>query len=144
MHFFSLDSLTIFPPWPWRHDLWLEWGIFFYSRDPSFMSLIDSPLFVKFSKMANFNFRESWFGFFFIFWDSWPELPLFLVFVYGKGVQNTWTSSFKQVACFILLCNYKGQSPFNGRLSDFSSFLTRIIQSLYYAPAGRYINLIQR
>jgi hypothetical protein len=29
--------------------------------------------FVKFSKMANFNFRDSWFGFFFIFWDSWPE-----------------------------------------------------------------------
>jgi hypothetical protein len=38
-----------------------------YSRDPSFMSLIiDSPLFVQFSKMANFNFRESWFGFFLI------------------------------------------------------------------------------
>jgi hypothetical protein len=36
-----------------------------YSRDSSFMSLIDSPLFVKFSKMANFNFRESWFGFFY-------------------------------------------------------------------------------
>jgi hypothetical protein len=43
-----------------------DWNgvFFFYSRDPSFMSLIDSPLFVKFSKMANFNFRESWFGFF--------------------------------------------------------------------------------
>ena len=41
-----------------------DWGIFFYSRDPSFMSLIDSPLFVKFSKMTNFNFRESWFRFF--------------------------------------------------------------------------------
>jgi hypothetical protein len=44
-----------------------------------------------FSKMANFNFYESWFGFFFIFWDSWPETlppPPFKVFVYGKGVQN--------------------------------------------------------
>ena len=57
--FFSLNLSPFFP-----HDLWLEWGNFFYSRDPSFMSLIDSPLFVKFSKMANFNFRESWFGFF--------------------------------------------------------------------------------
>ena len=31
------------------------------------MSLIDSPRFVKFSKIANFNFRESWFLFFFYF-----------------------------------------------------------------------------
>jgi hypothetical protein len=44
-------------------ELWL--GYFFYSRDPRFKSLIDSPWFVKFSKMANFNFRESWFGFFY-------------------------------------------------------------------------------
>jgi hypothetical protein len=29
----------------------------------------------------------------------------FLRSVYGKGVQNTWTSSFKQVACLILMCN---------------------------------------
>jgi hypothetical protein len=29
--------------------------VFFYSRDPWFMSLIDSPWFVKFSKMSNFN-----------------------------------------------------------------------------------------
>jgi hypothetical protein len=36
-----------------------DWGIFFYSRDPRFMSLIDSPRFVKFSKMADFNLRES-------------------------------------------------------------------------------------
>ena len=43
------------------HDLWL--GYFFYSRDPRFKSLIDSPWFVKFSKMTNFNFRETWFGF---------------------------------------------------------------------------------
>jgi hypothetical protein len=56
-------------------DLWL--GYLFYSRDPRFMSLIDSQCFVKFSKMANFNFHESWFGFFFIFWDSWPETPPF-------------------------------------------------------------------
>ena len=41
-----------------------DWGIFFYSHDPRFMSLIDSPWFVKFSKLPNFNFRESWFGFF--------------------------------------------------------------------------------
>jgi hypothetical protein len=50
-------SLTILP-----HDLWL--GYFFFPRDLSFMSLTDSPLFVKFSKVSNFNFRESWFGFF--------------------------------------------------------------------------------
>ena len=25
------------------------------------------------------NFRESWFGFFFIFWDSWPETPFFFI-----------------------------------------------------------------
>jgi hypothetical protein len=38
-----------------------DWNgvLVFYSRDPSFMSLIDSPLFVKFPKMVNFNFRES-------------------------------------------------------------------------------------
>ena len=40
-----------------------DWGIFFYSRDPRFMSRIDSPWFVKFSKMANVNFHESWFEF---------------------------------------------------------------------------------
>ena len=53
--------------------------IFFLSHHfpPRFMSLIDSPWFVKFSKMTNFNFRESWFGIFFIFWDSWPETPPF-------------------------------------------------------------------
>ena len=47
------------------HDLWL--GYLFYSRDPRFMFVIDLPWFVKFSKMANFNFRQSWFGFFFSF-----------------------------------------------------------------------------
>jgi hypothetical protein len=44
-----------------------DWGspsslyrrIFFYSRDPRFISLIDSPWFVKFSKMTNFNFQSS-------------------------------------------------------------------------------------
>jgi hypothetical protein len=29
-----------------------------------FIYISYSPLLVKFSKMANFNFRESWFGFF--------------------------------------------------------------------------------
>ena len=43
-----------------------KWAVGAMIRNP-FMSLIDSPLFVKFSKMANFNFRESWFGFFFNF-----------------------------------------------------------------------------
>ena len=67
---------------PHGHDLWLEWGIFFfYSRDPSFMSLIDSPFFVKFSKMANFNFRESWFGFF-RFSEIRDQNPLPPFFVY--------------------------------------------------------------
>jgi hypothetical protein len=50
--------------WRWYRFHVFPIYIFFCSRDPSFMSLIDSPLFVKFSKMSNFNFRESWFGFF--------------------------------------------------------------------------------
>jgi hypothetical protein len=51
-------------------------GVFgLFSCDPRFMAHIDSPWFVKFSKMANINFRESWFGFFFINWDLWPETP---------------------------------------------------------------------
>jgi hypothetical protein len=79
---FLSPSLSPFFP----HDLWLEWSIFFYSRDPSFMTLIDSPLFVKFSKMANFNFRESWFGFFLIFWDSWPEKIDQLIFRNAKEI----------------------------------------------------------
>ena len=68
----SYLSFTIFFSWSVNYwgslGLWL--GYFFYSRDPRFMSLIDLPWFVKFSKMANFNFRESWFGFVFISWDS--------------------------------------------------------------------------
>ena len=41
---------------------------------------------------------------FFYFLRFVTRTPIFfLVFVYGKGVQNTWTSSFKQVACLILL-----------------------------------------
>jgi hypothetical protein len=68
--------------------LWL--GYFFYSCDPWFISLIDSSWSVKFSKMTNFNFRESWFGYIFFFWDLWPEspLPLLKFSSYGKGVQN--------------------------------------------------------
>jgi hypothetical protein len=42
-----------------QDDQEVDVHLVFYSRDPSFMSLIDSPLFVKFSKMVNFNFRES-------------------------------------------------------------------------------------
>ena len=60
-------SLTIFSPWSV-----IGVFFFFYSRDPSFMSLIDSPLFVI------------WF--FFIFWNSWPEPPpppfLFFYFLF--------------------------------------------------------------
>ena len=41
-----------------QRNLGLRLGYFFYYRDPRFMSLIDSPWFVKFSKMANFNFRD--------------------------------------------------------------------------------------
>jgi cell division protein FtsW (lipid II flippase) len=54
--FFLSEFLTIFSP----YDLWLEWGIFFFILVTVHLCL----LFVKFSKMANFNFRESWFGFF--------------------------------------------------------------------------------
>ena len=71
---------------------WSVIGLFgLFSCDPRFMAHIDLPWFVKFSKMANINFRESWFGFFFINWDLWPETetPPFKVFVYWKGVLNT-------------------------------------------------------
>jgi hypothetical protein len=55
---------------------WSVIGVFgLFSCDPRFMAHIDSPWFVKFSKMANINFRESWFGFFFINWDLWAETP---------------------------------------------------------------------
>ena len=57
MHFFF--SLTIFSPWS-------VIGVFFYSRDPRLMSLVDLPWFAKFSKMANFNFREMGFLFYFV------------------------------------------------------------------------------
>ena len=77
-----------------------DWGIFFYSRDPRFMSLIDSPWFVKFSKMANFNFRESWFGFFLFSVISDQNPHPFKVFVYGKGVQNTCRSKFTNIFFF--------------------------------------------
>jgi hypothetical protein len=56
--FFSLGVSHHFSP------MICDWnGVYiFYSRDTSFMSLIDSPLFVKFSKMANFNFQSTlWF-----------------------------------------------------------------------------------
>jgi hypothetical protein len=53
--FFFSPSFSPFSP----HDLWLEWGIFFYSRDPSLMSLIDSQLFVKFSKMVQRLFADA-------------------------------------------------------------------------------------
>jgi hypothetical protein len=78
MHFlFSRVSHHFFPmamicDWKWNR-------FFFYSRDPSFMSLIDSPLFVKFSKKSNFNFRESWFGFF-LFSEIRDQNPHFLFF----------------------------------------------------------------
>jgi hypothetical protein len=67
--------------------LWL--GYYFYSCDPWFISLIDSSWSVKFSKMTNFNFRESWFGFFFSEIRDQKHPPPFLKFSsYGKGVQN--------------------------------------------------------
>jgi hypothetical protein len=63
--------------------LWL--GYFFLFSWPS---IYVSYWFTKFSKTANFNFRESWFVFFFIFWDSWPETPspLLLKFSYMEKV----------------------------------------------------------
>jgi hypothetical protein len=134
MHFLSLFHHFFFMICDWgspsflcrgvrrQRNLRLWLGYFFYSRDPRFMSLIDSLWFVKFSKMANFNFHESWFLFFFIFWDSWPETlppPPFKVFVYGKGVQNRskFTNSFFfnfhlyflggiRLSCLPLNCHY--------------------------------------
>ena len=81
--FFSLSQF-FFMICDWGNLSFLCRRLFFYSRDPRFMSLIDSPWFVKFSKMANFNFQSSIFvvisvnrdlDFFLIFWDSWPETP---------------------------------------------------------------------
>ena len=69
----------------------------FYSRDPRFISLIDSPWFVKFSKMGNFYFRESWFRFTFQFLSDQNPPPL-KVFVYGKGVHNS--SKFANIFFF--------------------------------------------
>ena len=102
------------------HDLWL--GYLFYSRDPRFMFVIDLPWFVKFSKMANFNFRQSWFGFFFLFFwirDQKPPTPPFKIFVYWKGVHNIskFTNIFffnfhlylrrhSPLACFPLNCHF--------------------------------------
>jgi hypothetical protein len=76
-------SFTIFSPWS-------VIGVFgLFSCDPRFMAHIDSPWFVKFSKMTNTNFCESWFGFFFINWDLWPETHLpFNVFVYWKKISQ--------------------------------------------------------
>ena len=55
---------------------WSVIGVFgLFLCDPWFMAHIDSLWLVKFSKMANINFRESWFGFIFINWDLWPESP---------------------------------------------------------------------
>ena len=55
---------------------WYVIGVFgLFSCDPRFMAHMDSPWFVKFSKMAYINVRESWFGFYFINWDLWPEPP---------------------------------------------------------------------
>ena len=109
-HAFLISLLPFFfmicdwcsPSFLCRLGLWF--GYFFYSRDPRFMSLIDSPWFVKFSKMANFNFRESWFGFFFFFSairDQNPP-PFFKVFIYGKGVQNR--SKFTNIFSSIFIC----------------------------------------
>jgi hypothetical protein len=82
--------LTLTPLFTATHTLFfLSFTIFFswsavsgvfglFSWDPKFMAHIDSPWFVKFSKMANINFRESWFGFY-IDCDLWPEPPPFLL-----------------------------------------------------------------
>ena len=57
-HTFLFLSFTIFFSWS-------VIGVFgLFSCEPRFMAHIDTPWFVKFSKMANINFCESWFGFF--------------------------------------------------------------------------------
>jgi hypothetical protein len=67
--------LTLTPLFTATHTLFfLSFTIFFswsvigvfglFSCEPRFMAHIDTPWFVKFSKMANINFCESWFGFF--------------------------------------------------------------------------------
>jgi hypothetical protein len=82
--FFLSLSLTIFPPW--IHDLWLEWGIFFI------LVTIHLCLLLIYRYLWNSQKWQILIWIFFIFWDSWPEPSpffFFLVFVYGKGAQNT-------------------------------------------------------
>jgi hypothetical protein len=85
--------LTLTPLFTATHTLFvLSFTIFFswsvigvfglFSCDPRFMVHIDSPWFVKFLKMANINFRESSFWFFFINWYLW--LHIFLLVKYSK------------------------------------------------------------
>ena len=57
--FVSLFHHFVFMICDWSSPSFLCRRIFCYSCDPRFMSLIDSPWFVKFSKMANFNFQSS-------------------------------------------------------------------------------------
>ena len=65
--------LTLSPLFTATHAFLISLSSFLFMICDWGMSLIDSPWFVKFSKMANFNFSESWFGYCFIFRDSWPE-----------------------------------------------------------------------
>jgi hypothetical protein len=92
---------------------WSVIGVFgLISCDPRFMVHIESQWFVKFSKMANINFRESWFGFFFINRDFWPETPHpppFKVFVYYKGVLNR--SKFTNIFFFNFHLYFSRHSP---------------------------------
>jgi hypothetical protein len=101
--FFSLSPF-FFMICEWGSPSFLCRRIFFIlvTFDPRFMSHIDSPWFVKFSKMANFNFQSSIFVVisvnrdldFFLFSEirdqKHPPPPpfFFFFFVYRKGVQN--------------------------------------------------------
>ena len=96
-HAFLISLLPFFfmicdwgsPSFLCRLGLWF--GYFFNSRDPRFMSLIDSPWFVKFSKMA--------------------ENPPFKVFVYGKGVQNTCRSKCTNIFFFNFQLYFRRHLP---------------------------------
>ena len=78
---FFLSGLSPFSPMAMICD----WNgvICFYSLDPSFMTLVDSPLFVKFSKMANVNFRESDLDFlYFLRFVTRNPLPPLYIYIY--------------------------------------------------------------
>ena len=122
-----------------QRDLGLWLGYFFYSPDPRFMSLIDSPWFVKFSKMSNFNFRESWFGFIFLFfWDSVQKNPLPLLFLKFSSMEKVFKIYINLQTFFssIFICILGGIRlscpPLNCHYHQIGFALKQVVPVSYY------------